>query len=314
MKHVIASVLLVAMTATAAADPHKILVLQTEGRADAKTRKKIDAALVKLATTKGAEVSPGEITFTDAAAAVGCKPEIPACRDEVLDMLTVDEVVYATTARKPGGTEIEVHRVTRGGMTREAKMVLATGQPADNLENLAPLFSDGKPPEPVVPPPPPTPTPPPEEPAPPPREALPATAEPQPSPIATPAPMYPERVDQPPVARRSRLPIAGMIGGGVSMTIGFLLWGEAGTIQEEVDTHPTATIGQLEDLKLLEERGDSYAGWGNLLFLTGMALGAVSTYFYIRGRRSRSALQSARIAPAIFDDGAGITLTLGGSP
>ena len=105
-----------------------------------------------------------------------------------------------------------------------------------------------------------------------------------------------------------------MIGGGVSMTIGFLLWGEAATIQDEVDTHPTQTAKQLDDLKILEARGDGFAAWGNVLFLSGMALGAVSTYFYIRGRKSQAASQSARIAPAVFDHGAGITLTFGGSP
>jgi len=308
MKRTIASVVLVAMTATAAADPHKILVLQTEGRADAGMRTKIDATLVRFATTSGAQVSPGEITFTDAAAAVGCKPEVPACRDEVLGMLAVDEVVYATTTLKPGGTEIEVHRVTRGGVTRDAKMMLETGQSVDALDGLAPLFGDGKAAEPIV-----TPTTPGPTDSPPP-DALPAVVEAQPSPIATQPPMYSQQVDAAPTPARRRLLLAGMIGGGVSVTIGFLLWGEAGTIQEEVDSHPTATAAQIDELKALEERGDSFASWGNLLFLSGVAVGAVSTYLFVRDRKRGSALQSARIAPAVFDHGGGITLTIGGSP
>jgi hypothetical protein len=310
VKRAIASALLLAMTATVAAEPHRILVLQTEGRADAGTRTKIDATLTRLASTAGTAVSPGDITFTDAAAGVGCSPEAAACRDEVLGMLAVDEVIYATTALKPGGTEIEVHRVTRGGVTREAKMTLATGQSADNLDGLAPLFTDAKPAEPVVDPSEPPPR------APPPPAALPPVAEPRPSAITTqPAgPPLAQQIDEGPAPPRRRLQLAGMIGGGVSMTIGFLLWGEAGTIQEEIDTHPTATAGQLDDLKILEQRGDSVAAWGNILFLSGMALGAVSTYFYVKGRKTRAASQSARIAPAVFDHGAGITLTFGGSP
>lgn len=309
MKRAIASVLLAAMTATAVAEPHKILVLQTEGRADASTRAKIDASLTRLAATGGTLVSPGDITFSDAAAGVGCKPEVAACRDEVLGMLAVDEVVYATTTLKPGGTEIEVRRVTRGGMTREAKMMLATGQSADNLDGLAPLFTDVKSADPVGATPPPQPT---EPPAP---GLFPTETDPQPSPITTqPAAYPPAQTDAGPQPPRRRLQIAGMIGGGVSMTIGFLLWGEVGTIQEEVDTHPTQTAKQIEDLKVLEARGDGFAAWGNILFLSGVALGAVSTYFYIRGRKSQTALQSARIAPALFDHGAGITLTLGGLP
>lgn len=307
MKRAISMVLLVAMTASAAADPHKILVLQTEGRADAATRTKIDATLVRLASTGAAQVSPGEITFTDAAAAVGCQAEVPACRDEVLGMLAVDEVVYATTAIKPGGTEIEVHRVTRGGVTRESKMMLPSGQSADSLDGLAPLFSDGKSAEPVAP----TPPRPSEPPV---TTTLPPVGEPQPSPIATQSPMYAPQVDSPPTSSHRRLYIAGMIGGALSATIGFGLWGQAGTIQEDIDSHPNATAAQLDDLKALEKRGDSYAAWGNLLFLSGIVVGGVSAYFFIRNRKRQSSTQSARIAPAIFDHGGGITLTIGGSP
>jgi len=303
VKRAISLVLLGAMASSAAAEPHKILVLQTEGRADPATRLKIDATLARLATADGAQVSPGDITFTDAAAAVGCKPEVPACRDEVIGMLAVDEVVYATTALKPGGIEIEVHRVTPGGGTRDGKMLLATGQSADTLDGLAPLFTRGATTEPV----PPTP---PTEPAP---TVLPPATDPQPSPITTPAPPPPRQLDDGESPTRRRLLLAGIIAGGTLSTIGFLLWGEAGTIQEEVDTHPTRTAAELDDLKQLEQRGDSYAAWGNVLFLGGAVLGGISTYFYVKDRRARAA-RTARIAPAVFDHGAGITLTLGGSP
>ncbi|MBP1620316.1 MAG: hypothetical protein H6Q02_1083 [Acidobacteria bacterium] len=302
MKRAISFVLLVAMTATAVADPHKILVLQTEGRADAATRLKIDATIAKLATADGAQVSPGDITFTDAAAAVGCKPEVAACRDEVLGMLAVDEVIYATTALKPGGIEIEVHRVTLGGTMRDGKMLLATGQSADTLDGLAPLFTDGTTTEPV--------TPQPTEPAP---TVLPPATEPQPSPITTQPAVAPIQVDEGGSQMRRRLLLTGIVGGGALMVIGFLLWGEAGTIQEEIDTHPTNTAAQLDDLKQLETRGDSYAAWGNVLFLGGAAIGGISAYFYAKHRKAR-ATRTARIGPALFDHGAGITLTIGGSP
>jgi hypothetical protein len=305
VKRTISLVLLFAMTATSIADPHKIVVLQTEGRADASTRAKIDTAMVRLASTNAAQVSPGDITFTDAAAAVGCKPEVPACRDEVLGMLAVDEVVYATTALKPGGIEIEAHRVTRGGVTRDSKMMLATGQPADQLDGLAPLFTEDGATEPVVPPP--------TEPGP--GAPLPPATEPPPSPITTAPPATTMPRDEGPSQNRRRLQLAGMIGGGTLTIIGFLLWGQAGTIQEEVDTHPTATRAQLEDLKLLEQRGDSYAAWGNVLFLGGSVLGAISTYYFIKGRKARDARpRGLAVAPALFDHGGGITLSFGGSP
>jgi len=306
MKRAISIILLGALASSAAAEPHRIVVLQTEGRADASTRAKIDTAIVRLASTAGTAVSPGDITFTDAAAAVGCKPEVAACRDEVLGMLAVDEVIYATTALKPGGTEIEVHRVTRGGTTRDAKMMLATGQAADNIDNLAPLFTDASP-----------------RPAEPPSTTqsdpvatttLPPASDPQPSPIMTTTPAVNQQVDRGPNPMGRRLQLAGMIGGGTLTLIGFLLWGEAGTIQEEVDEHPVNTAAQLDDLKLLEARGDSYAAWGNVMFLGGAVIGGIATYYFIKGRRAANRAQTVGVAPAVFDHGAGITLTFGGSP
>lgn len=306
MKRAISIILLGVMASTALAEPHKIVVLQTEGRADASTRAKIDTTIIKLASTGGTLVSPGDITFTDAAAAVGCKPEVAACRDEVLGMLAVDEVIYATTTLKPGGTEIEVHRVTRGGTMRDAKMLLATGQAADNLDNLAPLFTDAGPtttpvisktlPDPQAP------------------TTLPDATDPQPSPITTTRPSITQQVDTGPNPMGRRLQLAGMIGGGTLTLIGFLLWGEAGTIQEEVDEHPVNTAAQLDDLKLLEARGDSYAAWGNVMFLGGAVIGGIATYYFIKGRRAANRSQTVGIAPAVFDHGGGITLTIGGSP
>jgi hypothetical protein len=316
VKRAFSMIVVLAMVQTAVADPHRIVVLQTEGRADAAMRARIDVSLAKLARAADGQVSPGDITFSDAAAGVGCKPEVAACRDEVLGMLSVDEVVYATTAVKPGGVEIEVHRVTRGGMTRDAKMILTTGQSPDNLDALAPLFTGGKPAatEPVATSP--IPTPPADAPTMQPEGAigapLPPITEPAPSSITT-APVG-MQTEATPVHSRRRLQLAGMIGGGSMMLIGFLLWGEAGTIQEQIDTHPTATQKQLDDLKALEKRGDGFAGVGNLLFLGGAVIGGVSTYYYIKGRKARAAAQTARIAPAVFDHGAGLTLTLGGSP
>jgi len=304
MKRAISIILLGAMAATAVAEPHRIVVLQTEGRADASTRAKIDTSIVRLASTAGTAVSPGDITFTDAAAAVGCKPEVAACRDEVLGMLAVDEVIYATTTLKPGGTEIEVHRVTRGGGMRDSKMVLATGQGAD-ADSLAPLFDDAAPATPVVDPP--------ADPATPPTTLPPAT-DPQPSPITTSQPALTQQVDTGPNPMGRRLQLAGMIGGGTLTLIGFLLWGEAGTIQEQVDQHPVNTAAQLDDLKLLEARGDSYAAWGNVMFLGGAVIGGISTYYFIKGRRAANRAPTVGVAPAVFDHGAGFTLTFGGSP
>lgn len=305
---------LVVTTTTAYADPRKVLVLQSEGRIDAATRAKVDASLLKLAkTVAGADVSTGDTTLSDAAAAVGCKVETAPCRDEILGMLSVDELVWATLTPKPGGTEIEVHRASKGGGMAEAKMLLASGSSADKLDGIAPLFG-GKAAEPVAPPPPPiepvvTPPPPPTEPV----GSLDTTPAKATDPAAQPSPTPGQPVDSPNRGHQ-RLELAGMIGGGALVLVGFMCWGSAADIQSQVDDAPTQTKPQLDALRDLESRGDAYAAWGNVFFLGGAVLGGISTYFFIRDRRAQRHSTTARITPTVFDHGAGLALTFGGTP
>lgn len=135
-----AALALALLPGLAAADPHKVLVLQAEGRAEAGLRSRINTAIVRLATAAQLQASAGELTFTDAATAVGCRPDAPGCKDEVISMLSVDEIVLITVTPKPGGVEIAVQRVARGGAAHDATMLLATGAPADKLDHLAALF------------------------------------------------------------------------------------------------------------------------------------------------------------------------------
>lgn len=306
--------LLVVTTTTAYAEPRKVLVLQSEGRADGAVRAKVDATILRLAKgTPNADVTAGDTTLSDAAAAVGCKPDAAPCRDEILGMLAVDELVWASLAPKPGGTEIEVHRVSKGGNGSEAKMLLATGASPDKLDGIAPLFG-GRPADPGPPPPPTTtePTGPLLEPA----GSLDAAtrpADPITTPTVQPLPAPAQPIDTPSHSRQ-RLELAGMIGGGAFVLIGFMCWGSAADIQSQVDDAPTQTKTQLDALRDLESRGDAYAAWGNVFFLGGAVLGGISTYFFIKDRRAARATTSARITPAVFDHGAGLALTFGATP
>jgi hypothetical protein len=270
----------------AAAQSHKLLVLQSEGRADAATRHKIDVAIVKLAAATEPQATAGELNFTDAATAVGCQPETPACKDEVLGMLAVDEMVITTVAPKPGGLEITVRRVARGGTTRDATMLLATGAPADKLDDLAPLFR-------------PTPAPPP--------APLPTAPEPRRSVVET------DRGSTVPANHRN-LQIAGMAGGGVLVVLGLVMWSAANGVQSDIDKAPTTNRRDLEALQDLESRGDDYASLGNLFVISGLAVGGVATYFFIKDRRAARSTASARLVPAVLDHGAGLVLTFGGTP
>ena len=265
------AILALAMSRPAAADSHKLLVLQSEGRAKAATRAKIDAAIVKLALTTEPQTSAGELNYTDAATAVGCKPDAASCKDEVLAMLAVDEIVITTVTPKPGGIEIAVRRVTKGGATRDMTMLLPAGTPPDKLEGIAPLFgarpaTSGPSPAPapalIGPPaaPPPAAPPPAGRPAAPPPAALSTTGrptgeppvvpaptavkqEPLPPPVATPvggAQANVQPVDQPSTGRH-RLEVAGMAGGGGMVVLGLLFWGAASNVQSDINNARTTT-------------------------------------------------------------------------
>ncbi len=308
MKRLVAAALVVALVGSPAfAEQRKILVLKSEGRADGATRTKVDAAIIKLAKTTDAQVSPGDITMTDAAAAVGCTPDTTACKDEILNMLAVDEIVYASVAPKPGGTEVVAYRVARGGVSKDAKSMILKGEPAEKLDGLAPLFfattTATLPPATTTEPPPTTMPPPVTEPAP----LPPPTTEPAPISNAYPPPPL---IDTPP---RSPLPMIGAITGGAFVLIGFMCWGKAGSLQSDIDHAPASTIADFDAIRELERDADSYAGVGNLLFVGGAILGGVSAYFLIKNRR-KHASTTAQITPALFDHGAGVALTIGSAP
>jgi hypothetical protein len=310
----LAALLALAVSRPAAADSHKLLVLQSEGRADAATRAKIDAAVFKLAASADPQAVAGELNFSDAATAVGCKPETALCKDEVLGMLSVDEIVITTVAPKPGGLEVTVRRFAKGGATRDATAVVATGAPPDRLDAIAPLFG-GSPP-----------APPPAGPAiatadrpasaRPDREpVVPApssiTHEPAPPLIATPADHTGAQQDVPSTGRR-RLEIAGMAGGATMVSLGLLFWAAASGVQNDINSAPTATRQDLQHLKDLESKGDGYAGLGNLLVVTGVLVGGLGTAFYIKDYYTSSGTV-ARLTPAVFDHGAGLVVTIGGT-
>lgn len=315
IQRALSSLLVVALVAPAAADPRTIQVLKTQGKIDAAMRSKIDAAILEHAKAD-ANATAGDITFSEAAAAVGCKPDAPACKDEVREMLAVDEVVYANATRKPGSIELTVYRVGKGGTGRELKTTIATDKPVDKLDGVAPLFINARPvasptPEPAPPAPAPT------QPAPAPTSDAPVMnnqiSEGLPAPTAAPSPTpgQPQNVDMPTHPNR-RLQLIGMVGGGAMVFVGLMCWGAAADLQDQVDAAPTATNAQIMELRDLEKRGDSYAGLGNFLFLGGAVLGGISTYYFLQGRkRMQAATTATRITPTVFDGGAGVTI--GGS-
>ena len=133
-------VLVAAAAAPAAADSRKLMVLPADGRADAKLKQKVDAAVAKLAKASGETVSIGEVSYNDMAAAVGCKPDEASCRDEVIATLAVDEIVITAVNPKPGGFDVSVRRAAKGSAAAREASTLVTADKADQLDAIGPLF------------------------------------------------------------------------------------------------------------------------------------------------------------------------------
>ena len=324
----------------------KLLVLKADGRADAKTRARVDVAIAKLAGAGSGtdQRAAGEITYTDAAAMAGCQPEQPTCREEVIGVLGVDEIVTVTVSPRPGGFDVQVRRAGKHGASRDAS-ALVGADGLDRLDAIGPLFGSmgatgptGST-APTGPTGPSGPTPGPTGPTAEPTATDPALST---SPTSATTATTPEltattttttttttKVEESPLGvhdlvggepdglggRTSRLELAGMVGGGVLLVVGGVFWGSASSTQGEIDAAPTSTQADLDALKNLETRGDRYATAGNVLFVSGVVLGGLSTVLYLRHRRGhgRSTAATARVVPTVMGSRGGIGLTIGGT-
>ena len=298
------------LPAIAIAEPHHVLVLRSEGGGDAALHAKVDAAVLKLAKNVEGNVEMGEITLTDAVAATGCSLSDASCKDEVLGTLGVDELVATTITPGPVETKVTVRRLAKGSAAQNGASTIPSNQPLDAklAADVGPLFgvkATPLPVEPTITPPPPT-NPPPVTPPPPTTGTTFGSttdqAQPQPLPPAPPA----EHDNR-------KLELAGIVGGGVLVIAGIVLWGEAASTQNDITNAPVKTVGDFHNLQNLESQGDAFALGGNIVFFGGVALAAVSGYFYWRDHR-RAERRTARVAPVVFPHGAGVTLTFGGRP
>jgi hypothetical protein len=290
------------LAASAAAAPHKVLVLPVDGNADAATRTKLTAHIVRLAKGLDGEVGAAEATFADTALAVGCDPRAPRCSDEVIATLGVDELIWGTATRDGGQTRLVVRRASRGTAAREVSTTVAAGEPGERIDaRLAPVFAasamaepPSKAPEPAV-----------ARPAPPgPDAAVPTPAAPA-GPGLAPVPAPPRPAED---HRDRNLGIALAAGGGVSLVLGISLLASYASLQDQIDNHATHNRADFDDLAALEDRASRYAIAGDIAVVVGLAAGGLGAYYLVRShRRHRMTVALMPLA-----HGAGLTLTMPG--
>ncbi|MEO7731855.1 MAG: hypothetical protein ABIY55_12840 [Kofleriaceae bacterium] len=273
----LALVVLAAFGVDAAAANRKILVLPVDGTADAATRAKLTAQIVRLARALDGQVTTGDTTFADTALAVGCDPDLAGCRDDVIATLAVDELVWGTATKDGRQTRLVVRRAAKGAAPREIATTIAVSDAPDRIEaGVAALFA----------PPPPAPS---------------------PSPIVAPP------VERPPATAPAHhhdrnIGIVLTVTGGVALGVGAVLWASYGSLQDQIDAHPTRSRADFDDLTALEDRAATRALAGDLLVGAGLVAAGVGAYYLLR----RHDDDRVAIAPAPIAHGAALTLTIVG--
>lgn len=304
MKRVLVLVALTLSASATAGPRHKVIVLPVDGNADAATRTKLTQSVQRLARVIEGEVTPGNTTLSETAAAVGCDPEKPACVDQVRTTLGYDEVVYAVATKRDGDVTVVVHRAAKGKDARSVTATLGAKDSPEKIEpTLLPLFTGT-----AVTPSPPTET----------VEDKPIDKPPEDKPVeATP----PDTVTgtqnlgsgtPPPEGThlRRNLAITACGAGGLMVLIGLGLWSSASSLQQEIDDHSTDDVDDFIELRALEDKAQTRAIAGDLMVLGGLALGGAGGWILWKDHKA----QRMSVAPAPIDKGAGVTFTFVGGP
>ena len=296
MKRVLCALVLFAFASQAIAGPRTVLVLPIDGNADATTRAKLTTSVQKLARVIEGQVQPGDTTFAETAAAVGCDPTTPACAETVRTTLGVDEVVYGTATAQGTKVTVVVKRKVKDRAPKEVSATVSASTPAQAEPTLLPLFSteieDVPEPtrDPVVQPDPiATPTP-----------------DPDPDPVAEPPP--PVVPPKKPTSQKRALGISAIIGGSAIFLAGLGLWSTASGMQDDIDRHPVEDLEDIRALRALEGKASSRAWFGNLCVVVGLALGGYGGYLLYKDREGRRVTVTPTPVPG---GGAGVTITIG---
>lgn len=274
---IVALFTIIALVTSVVAQPaSKVLVLPLDGNTPPAQRDGLNAGVVKLAKEKiGGDVTVGETTFNETAAAVGCDPALASCAEQVRTTLAVDELVYGSANTADGNTTITVNRASAGQPPRTQISVIKETDPPETAQtNLEPLF---------------TPTP--------------GVGSGSASGSSGSKGIF--------GTTEGKLALGLWAGGALALVAGLSLWSSASSKQDDIDSHPRNTIAEINDLRALEDEAASNATWGNVLVVLGLAAAGTGTYFFFKHRRKGR--EAATVTAAPPPSGGGVTLQLSGA-
>jgi hypothetical protein len=280
---VVSLITIIALVTSVLAQTRKVLVLPLDGNTPAAQRTALNASVARLATDKiGGDVSIGETTFEETAAAVGCSPELASCAEQVRVTLAVDELVYGTANTADATTTVTVMRASAGSPAPRAQIsVISESDPGEQAEaGMAPLF----------------------------------TADPEGTGSGSDLGSGSAEPSKPTTTFFStterKLAVGFLASGAISLVIGFSLWSGASSLQGTIDDHPRSTLAEINDLKDLEDDAGSKALWGNVLVVLGVAAGGVGGYFLWKDKKNRE--NATTITPQPAEAGTGMTFVVRG--
>jgi hypothetical protein len=273
------------VAATVAAGPRKVLVLPVDGSADPAMRAKLTTVVQDLAKSVPGDITNGDTTFAETAAAVGCDPNKPACVDTVLGTLAVDEVVWGTATTKDGTTTFVVKRATKGTPPHEQTAILAASEQPEAAEpRIGPLFgvsgvtASGS-------------------------AAVVGSAE-----LAGSGSAEPSTPSAPivPWSSQKKLGVGLAAGGAALIVVGVALWASESGVQSDIDAAPNQSASDIQQLKDLESKAQGYAWGGNIAMVLGLGAGGYGAYLLYKDHKEH-AMVTPQPAP-----GGGVTFVLRG--
>jgi hypothetical protein len=276
---IVALVTTIALLASAVAGPRKVLVLPLDGDAPAAQKSQLNDSVARMAKEKiDGDVTIGDTTFAETAAAVGCDPRDAECAETVRSTLAVDELVYGTAETSDGQTTVTITRVAANMPLASQVATIAESDSGERAEPaLAPVFGN-------------------------PADAVETGATASPAVRPRPAGNFFD-------TRERKLGVGLAAGGAIAIVIGLSFWAAKSDLQEQIDRSSPRTYEQVLALKALEDRAADKALWGNLMVALGVGLGAAGGYFLYKDHKSRH----ATVTPAPVEAGSGVTFTLQGT-